>query len=264
MNRERCRKGFTLVEVIVVLVILAVLAAVLVPTYIGYIKKTEKTRCAIQRGDLEQKFIAMYNYDPKIRSCTTTAAVVHITGTNVAKYMLDNGYYEGEIKCPVYDQDYEFRLVPSGAGYRGEFTCKCVEDEFSKFEAIVKQEMEALGNKTWADGTLIDNVYNKYGSLPKVSDADLQKAGLSGTMYWRPYMLGNGTVIYFASSIAYESNHHGQWQANIVKIDGVIYSAESGKRISISEAKYYKNGQKDGVKGFINEFLKDNEFKERK
>lgn len=259
MDRKRCRKGFTLVEVIVVLVILAVLAAVLIPTYIGYIKKTEKTKCTIQRGDLEQKFIAMYNYDPKIRSCTTTAAVKAITGDNVAEYMLKNDYYEGEIKCPVYDQDYEFELVPSGAGYRGKFTCKCVEDEFSKFEAIVKQEMAALNN-TGKDADLIKNVYNKYGSLPKVSDTELQKAGLSGPMYWRPYMMADGTVIYFGSSVTYQTSAHGQWKASIIKINGTIYSTQQKGGANIADAKDHKG---DDLDSFVNTYLSGKNFEKK-
>ena len=42
MERNNRKRGFTLVELIVVLVILAVLAALLVPSLTGYIDKAKK------------------------------------------------------------------------------------------------------------------------------------------------------------------------------------------------------------------------------
>ncbi|WP_302194766.1 type II secretion system protein [uncultured Ruminococcus sp.] len=50
MKKKKNRKGFSLVELIVVLVIMAILAAALIPTLIGYIKQTRqsnyKNECA--------------------------------------------------------------------------------------------------------------------------------------------------------------------------------------------------------------------------
>ncbi|MDO4546064.1 MAG: prepilin-type N-terminal cleavage/methylation domain-containing protein, partial [Bacillota bacterium] len=44
MFQKKNKKGFTLVEVIVVLVILAVLAAILIPSMIGWIDKANKKK----------------------------------------------------------------------------------------------------------------------------------------------------------------------------------------------------------------------------
>lgn len=55
MKKKKNRKGFSLVELIVVLVIMAILAAALVPTLIGYIKQTRqsnyKNECAYADSD---------------------------------------------------------------------------------------------------------------------------------------------------------------------------------------------------------------------
>ncbi len=42
MNNKRNKKGFTLVELIVVLIIFATLAALLIPTLTGYIDKAKE------------------------------------------------------------------------------------------------------------------------------------------------------------------------------------------------------------------------------
>lgn len=50
MDKRRTKRGFTLVELIVVLVILALLAALLVPALTGYIDKARKSRSLRRRG----------------------------------------------------------------------------------------------------------------------------------------------------------------------------------------------------------------------
>ena len=44
MAKKSAKRGFTLVELIVVLVILAILAALLIPALTGYIDKARKVR----------------------------------------------------------------------------------------------------------------------------------------------------------------------------------------------------------------------------
>lgn len=49
---KKNKKGFTLVEVIVVLVILAILAAILIPTMIGWINKANKKTAVVEAGNV--------------------------------------------------------------------------------------------------------------------------------------------------------------------------------------------------------------------
>ena len=48
MNKKK-QKGFTLIELIVVIAIIGVLAAILVPSMIGYIKKSKRNKARINR-----------------------------------------------------------------------------------------------------------------------------------------------------------------------------------------------------------------------
>ena len=58
INDYRKRRGFTLIELIVILVILAVIAAILVPALLGYINKS-KDADRITKGQMGEKFIIM-------------------------------------------------------------------------------------------------------------------------------------------------------------------------------------------------------------
>ena len=80
------KKGFTLVELIVVLVILVILAALLVPALTGYIDKANKekivaeTRMVVMAAQTE----ASSGYGTLKSDATGKAAAI-------AKYMQDNG-----------------------------------------------------------------------------------------------------------------------------------------------------------------------------
>ncbi len=71
--KARNKKGFTLVEVIVVLVILAILAAILIPSMIGWIRKAEDKSAVVEARTmlLAAQTIASENYSDF--SATVTA-----------------------------------------------------------------------------------------------------------------------------------------------------------------------------------------------
>lgn len=54
MGKKNTKRGFTLVELIVVLVILAILAALLIPALTGYIDKARKSQVVAETRMLTQ------------------------------------------------------------------------------------------------------------------------------------------------------------------------------------------------------------------
>ena len=120
------KKGFTLVELIVVLVILAILAALLVPALTGYIDKANKekvvaeTRMVVMAAQTE----ASSGYGTLKTNATGKAAAI-------AKYMQDNGKelmglieVDGAFNITVNEEGKITDVVYSNNG----FTCTYDED----------------------------------------------------------------------------------------------------------------------------------------
>ncbi len=73
------KKGFTLIELIVVIAILAILAAILIPALTNYIKKATDTKNAANCRSTYTK----YALDVAVQPAGTTVAVPTLTGATV-------------------------------------------------------------------------------------------------------------------------------------------------------------------------------------
>lgn len=62
MAKKKSKRGFTLVELIVVLVILAILAALLIPALTGYIDKARKSQVVAETRMLLRPVIVKPDY----------------------------------------------------------------------------------------------------------------------------------------------------------------------------------------------------------
>ena len=59
MRWKNKRRGFTLIELILVLVIMAILAAAAIPTFMGYLDETKSTICESQKGQMRRELTAL-------------------------------------------------------------------------------------------------------------------------------------------------------------------------------------------------------------
>lgn len=95
--KENKKKGFTLVELIVVLVILAILAALLVPALVGYIDKAKKKQiiaetraCVMAAQTLADEEYAKGKSDSDIQTFVNTASNVKDLAESTADPVADS------------------------------------------------------------------------------------------------------------------------------------------------------------------------------
>ena len=106
MNRKN-KRGFTLVELIVVLVILAILASLLIPALTGYVTKAKKSRRSSPKHGMWTasqaaltRYYALYpeSFNDKSNSCRFTITVNGVTYNNVGR--ITNGALHATQKNP--------------------------------------------------------------------------------------------------------------------------------------------------------------------
>jgi len=131
--RKKIRKGFTLVEVIIVLVIIAIIAAIAVPNISNYIDNSKKRSCESMMNsfvnDLEYKVVSKRFYDINDLN-TELAGVVRSYGE------IDSWSENGtEIKCgdgqvpPPGSEMQVSDVCPNGGKYTLKWTITATEDE---------------------------------------------------------------------------------------------------------------------------------------
>lgn len=84
LNRKQSRKGFTLVEVIVVLVILAILAAIMIPSMVKWIDKAKEKSVLVEARAvlLAAQTLASEQYATNATATTVAVGASGDTGTN--------------------------------------------------------------------------------------------------------------------------------------------------------------------------------------
>lgn len=194
-NRQgKKRKGFTLVEIIVVLVILAITAAILVPAFVGYIDKANETKaiaetrlCVVSAQALmTENYGANRTIIPAYADILAHAEVggtlvagsiqelnAQLTHLSYANYGYTVTYCADPNACGRHAEVY---TLSSGGGAAGGSSVQAVVERFPAYNT----EMDNLGLSR-------DN--SKVTALFNTLDADVQ--GFLTDRSWRIYSDGN-------------------------------------------------------------------------
>lgn len=143
------KKGFTLVELVVVIAIIGVLAAILVPSMMGYVKKS---RLKTANGNAKTAYNAIAEY---VADKETLGELSEVTNAAAAAAAID-----------------ELKSNGTDAGFVGTDVAKVAAED-------------AKGNETWYaqwKKTEGDEIVGQYPEAPqKVADIEKNESGLSFT-----------------------------------------------------------------------------------
>ena len=253
-NRQKNnKKGFTLVELVVILVILAILMAILVPSLVGYIRKAKTQQafaecrsCVIAAQSIASETYGKYKSDTINWGTTSsnytavqtmaeipTGSKIDTISTNTEQYLVTYlSYTTGDLTV-IYERDHnpEYYLQEE-PGWSVDAK-KDVSAYDGYADAIKDSSIYTGGMDRWAVARTWMGA-NNVTSLPEVSRSILKKAGYDDKtlMYWRPYYLGDkkdGKIVYYAHTDngrnmdGSDWNNSQPWRAYIVMIDGKLY-----------------------------------------
>ncbi len=222
----RRKKGFTLIELIVVLVILAILAAAALPTFTGYIDYAKEKLCESRRGQILRAFQAVCVDHPDLAAAKDTIELkAAVENKDPLDYLDEIGAYSGDVTCPRYHVKYEMVLSTNAAGVRTvQLQCPCQGDSTLSYIAQAQQVLDKIYKPGMIRDKLISDFYNERGSLLKVSDTFLKGTQFEGKeLYWRPYYITKDKVILYAAPE--NKGTTAGWKASLVYTEGTVYQS---------------------------------------
>jgi prepilin-type N-terminal cleavage/methylation domain-containing protein len=91
------KRGFTLIELMMVITMIGVLASIAIPSYLNYIQRARATQCSVDRGEA-QNIIRQYYQDHPDTEITSL------------QQLIDEGYLPSGFNCPLGG---EYVLIPA-------------------------------------------------------------------------------------------------------------------------------------------------------
>lgn len=84
MNKKMNKKGFTIVELVIVIAVIAILAAVLIPTFSGVIEKANQSAAMQYAASLYKEALALDLADGVADGNEGSSAITSVEGNTVA------------------------------------------------------------------------------------------------------------------------------------------------------------------------------------
>lgn len=91
--KKRMKKGFTLVEIMIVVAIIAILAAIAIPNFVKYRKESQQATCEQTRAQI---VTAAENWGSKTANSSKTTVTLNDLAPKDG-----SGYFKNEPKCPA-------------------------------------------------------------------------------------------------------------------------------------------------------------------
>lgn len=235
---KKNKKGFTLIEIIVVIVILAVLMAVAVPSVLKYINVAQEAPALTEAHAIvtaaQKRVIEKY-----MQNRTNEFSLDSDDNKWIEEFIDKGGTIQGDVVLANNEVSSLLYKASNGLYVLFENQKYTIVDEDALGKTSLNQlsklvvDYTQLTNELFASkkiglGTgrdyLIRKVAEENGLL-KVDDSIIEKAQIDANknLYWKPYYLNSAAdphTILFAN---YSQTDHGQWKADLVYVDGKIY-----------------------------------------
>ena len=158
--RKPNKKGFTIVELVIVIAVVAILAAVLIPTFVSVTRKANESN-DVQAARNMNTFLAAAKVTDGVDSILDVYDIFEDSGYSVENYKpLYSGrhyYYDKQYNQIVYVNEADNTIIYP-AEHKGEK--RGDHDWFSLSMSVAKTKEPAAGNYTNASGTITAKVAN--------------------------------------------------------------------------------------------------------
>ncbi len=94
--RKTRKKGFTIVELVIVIAVIAILAAVLIPTFTGVIQNARKSSAQSQARNLWVQYTAEQAQEAKDYSTFNGYIKVTVNATDYYYFTVENGQFKAD------------------------------------------------------------------------------------------------------------------------------------------------------------------------